>query len=154
MLERVLAMRHGSPSLAVVHRLLAGGPVRLTVEALCTWRDAHAERRHTDAALRVTKTASGAVIEGAYRIAGPGFESDEEWYVGAYHREEAARGLNPEEDLYRVGRFTADLAVGGRLEISAWAGDEEALATPPPPAHEVVEAARQRARSIAAGAGR
>jgi predicted glycogen debranching enzyme len=152
-LERVLAMRHGSPSLAVVHRLLAGGPVRLTVEALCTWRSAHAERRHDDAPLRVAKTASGVVIEGAYRIAGPGFESDEEWYVGAHHREEADRGLNPEEDLYRVGRFTADLGVGDRLEISAWAGDAEALATPPPPAREVVEAARRRARALTVGTG-
>ncbi len=149
-LERVLAMRHGSPSLAVVDRLVAGGPVRLTVEALCTWRSAHAERR-ADAALRVEKTADGAVVEGAYRIAGPGFESDGEWFVGAHHREEAARGLNPEEDLYRVGRFTAELPVGGRLEISAWAGDASALATPPPPAREVIEAARHRARSITAG---
>jgi len=46
-LERELAMRHGSASVAVVHRLLAGGRVSLALEALVTWRDAHGER-HAD----------------------------------------------------------------------------------------------------------
>src|SRR6266568_3734674 len=37
-IEREVAMRHGSPSVVVVHRLVSGGPVRLELEALTTWR--------------------------------------------------------------------------------------------------------------------
>ncbi len=142
-LERELAMHRGAagPALAVVHRLLAGPGVRLAAQALCTWRDAHSERYAHDG-LEVAPTGDGCVVEGAYRIAGPGFAADGTWWHGAYHREEAARGLNPTEDLCRVGSFTAELtAPGAILEISAWAGD---LAAVPPPAAEVVAAARAR----------
>src|SRR6476660_8351442 len=38
-LERELAMLHGRSCVAVVHRLLAGGPVDLSVQAVCAWRD-------------------------------------------------------------------------------------------------------------------
>jgi predicted glycogen debranching enzyme len=142
-LERTLAMRHGRPSLAVVYTLLAGSPVRLTVEPLCTWRDAHGERHVSP--LDVRPAADGFVVEGAYRVTGPAFEADGAWYRDVYHREEAARGLQPVEDLYRPGRFTATVDTGGTLEISAWAGD---LSEPPPAAREVVAAARDRARSL------
>ena len=148
-LERVLAMRHGTPSVAVVYRLLAGGPVHVGVEALCTWRDAHGER-HAASGLAVEKTADGVVVEDAYRVAGPGFEPDGQWYLGAYHREEAERGLNPTEDLFRVGRFEATLDDGEAIEISAWAGDAAELASAPPPARAVVAAARERAGRLTA----
>jgi len=152
-LEREVAMRHGHPSVGVVHRLLAGPPVRLLVEALCTWRDAHGERRASDAALRVEPTVDGVVVEDAYRLRGPGFTADGEWLVGAYAREEAARGLNPTEDLLRVGRFEAALRPGECLEISAWAGSANGLPAGPPPASEVVAAARARAHELTAAAG-
>ena len=43
--EREIAMVHGRPATAIVHRLLrAPQPVRLELEALCTWRDMHGER--------------------------------------------------------------------------------------------------------------
>lgn len=150
-LERTLAMMPGRPVLGVVHTLRAGGPVRLTVEPLCTWRDAHAER-HADAGLNVETTGDGVVVEGAYRVAGPGFQPDGVWYVGAFHREEQARGLNPTEDLFRPGRFAAELTVGERLEITAWAGDRAALATTPPQAAEIVTAAGTRNRALAVAA--
>ncbi len=147
-LERRIAMRHRSPSVAVVHTLLAGGPVELTVEPLCTWRDVHGERHASDG-LRVTATADGVVVEDAYRVAGTGFESDAEWYGGAFHREEARRGLAASEDLLRVGRFRQRLTVGESLEINAWAGD---LATPPPPARTVVaDAATRNAALLRSG---
>ncbi|MCM0676145.1 glycogen debranching enzyme N-terminal domain-containing protein, partial [Micromonospora phytophila] len=43
--ERELAMVHGRSCVAVVHRLVSGGPVQLDLAAVCTWRDAHGERR-------------------------------------------------------------------------------------------------------------
>jgi predicted glycogen debranching enzyme len=144
--ERTLAMRHGHPSVAVVHTVLAGGPVGLTLEPLCTWRDAHGERSAAGGDLRVEKTADGVVVEGAYRVAGPGFEADGAWYHGVHHREEAARGLNPVEDLFRPGRFSATVDTGGSLEVSAWSGP---LDTSPPPASEVVAATRRRAAALA-----
>ncbi|MGC9667336.1 amylo-alpha-1,6-glucosidase [Planosporangium sp. 12N6] len=145
--ERELAMVHGSPSLAVVHRLVAG-EATLTLEALCTWRDAHGER-HAGGDLPTVPAADGAVIAGAYRLAGPNWRPAGEWYTGAYAREEAARGLNAVEDLWYAGSFSAHLGAGEALEVSAWAGDLDAR--PPRPA-DVVDAARRRAREVAAAA--
>lgn len=147
-LERELAMVYGQPSLAVVHRLVAAPePVTLTLEALCTWRDAHGERRAGNGPVRMTATVDGAVIEDAYRLAGPGWQPAGEWYLGVYAREEAARGLTAVEDLWCAGRFAARLAPGEAIEVSAWAGD---LATRPAPATAVVAAAHRRARAVAA----
>jgi predicted glycogen debranching enzyme len=148
--ERELAMAYGQPSLAVVHRVVeAPEPVTLALEALCTWRDAHGERRAGDGPLGMVPTAGGAVIDGAYRIAGPGWEPAGIWYLGVYAREEAARGLNPVEDLWLAGRFTARLAPGDLMEVSAWAGD---LGTAPAPASTVVERSRRRARAVTCAA--
>ncbi|HEX6871917.1 MAG TPA: glycogen debranching enzyme N-terminal domain-containing protein, partial [Micromonosporaceae bacterium] len=150
-LERTVAMRHGEPGVAVVHTLVAGGPVRLVVEPLCTWRDGHGERAAGD--LPVEHTGDGFVVAGAYRVRGPAFAPDGEWYRQVWHREEAARGLNASEDLFRPGQFAAHLRAGQRLEISAWAGDREALAADAPPAADVVTAARRRHQELAAPGG-
>ena len=61
-----------------------------------------------------------------------------------HHREEAARGLAAERGP-AAGRpvRAPTLEPGEALEVSAWAGD---LAAPPPPAAQVVDAARPRDR--------
>jgi predicted glycogen debranching enzyme len=146
-LERTVAMRHGTPCVAVTHMLLAGGPAELILEALCTWRDAHGER-HAGDGLRVDATADGVVVEDAYRVAGPGFVKGGDWYAGAYHREEAQRGLAADEDLMMVGAFTAHLAPGEQLSVTAWAGD---LGVAPPPPARVVAEARARNRALPGG---
>ncbi|MGH3570340.1 MAG: glycogen debranching enzyme N-terminal domain-containing protein [Pseudonocardiaceae bacterium] len=149
-LERELAMQHGSASVAVVHRLLAGGPVRLALEALVTWRDAHGER-FANGPLPVEQVDGGAVVEGSFRLRGPSWSPAGDWYRGVHARLEAQRGLNADEDVWLAGRFAADLdIVGDTLAVSAWAGD---LATEPPPAVDVVAAARERARTLVATAG-
>ncbi len=148
-LERVLAMHHGRPSLGVVHRLVAGGPVTLDLTALCTWRNVHGERHAGDGDLQVARVAGGAVVAGAYRLRGPGWRGSAEWYHGVHAREESARGLPADEDVCRVGAFSAGLEPGDVLEVSCWAGD---LATEPPPAVAVVEAARARSRALVAAA--
>jgi predicted glycogen debranching enzyme len=149
-LEATLAMVHGRPAVGVVHRLVRSSrPVRLELEALCTWRDVHAERVAAgDPA--VERLADGFVFESAYQVRGPGYAPAGVWYRGARHREEAARGLNPLEDLFLAGRFSAQLRPGDALEVEAWAGD---LADAPAPAAAIVEAARARARAMAARAG-
>lgn len=143
--ERTLSMQRGRPLVAVVDRLIrADGPVRLELEPLCTWRDAHSER-HGPVPPDVEVAADGFVFEGRYRVAGPGFVPGGAWYVGLRHREEAARGLAATEDVWCPGRFGADLRAGESLSVVAWADDP---AQPPPPADAVVSASRARAAAI------
>ncbi|WP_328479029.1 amylo-alpha-1,6-glucosidase [Actinoplanes sp. NBC_00393] len=147
-IEREIAMTAGRPAVGVVHRLIAGGPVTIALEALGTWRDAHGERTAGGPPPVVTSTADGCEVEGAYRIAGPGFAASGEWYRGVRYRAEAERGLTPTEDLWYAGSFHADLPrPGSAVEVSAWAGGE-----PPPPAALAVDAARTRNRAVVAAA--
>jgi predicted glycogen debranching enzyme len=148
-LERTLAMRHGQSALGAVFRLLSGDPIGLSVEALCTWRDAHGDRHDTGVPLTSEPVADGVIIENAYRLAGPGWQPTGEWYEGVHLREEAARGLSADEDVWLAGSFQRSLSAGDALEISAWSGT---LDQTPPPASSVVAEARRRAAAVVAGA--
>ncbi|MEU8813259.1 amylo-alpha-1,6-glucosidase [Actinoplanes sp. NPDC048796] len=149
-IERELALRHGHPSVGVTHRVVsAPGPVGLAVAAMCTWRDAHGERHASGPGLRAEQVADGVVVEDAYRIAGPGWQPAGEWHLGAFAREEEARGLPAVEDLWHAGTYFDRVNPGATLEISAWAGD---LGRRPPPATAVITEARVRARKLIAGA--
>jgi predicted glycogen debranching enzyme len=146
-IERELAMATGESCLGVVHRLAAGGPVRLALDAVVTWRDVHGERQ-ADRQPDVASAAGGIVFEGAYRLSGPGWEWRNAWWEGVHYREEAARGLNAVEDLWHAGRFVAALRrPGDAVGVTAWAGD---LSRHPRRATEIVSAARERNRTIAA----
>jgi predicted glycogen debranching enzyme len=144
--ERELAMRRGYASVAIVHRLVSGPPrIRLTLYPSCTWRDAHGERR-ADGQRPTTPAADGFLVEGAYRVAGAGWQPGAgEWWHDVYAREEAARGLNAVEDLWHPGRFTVTLSPGETHELTAWSGNE---AEPPPPAADTIEAARRRGATM------
>jgi predicted glycogen debranching enzyme len=149
-IERELAMMHGRSCLAVVHRLVAGGPVHLDLAAVCTWRDAHGERRADGPPPAVEPVAGGAIIEGAFRLSGPDWHPEGQWWDGVHHREEAARGLEPEEDLWYAGRFSGALErPGDTVTVLAWA---DSLADQPPPAVEVIAGARERNRQVVAAA--
>lgn len=151
--ERELAVAYGRSCLAVRHRLVSGGPARLGLAAVVTWRDAHGERRADGPAPVVEPVAGGAVVEGAFRLAGPDWSPEGRWWYGVHHREEAARGLPPEEDLWYAGRFTGTLdKPGDTVSVLAWAGDPDVLAVEPPPAGELIEAARRRNRRVVAAA--
>ncbi|MFC6569192.1 amylo-alpha-1,6-glucosidase [Actinoplanes utahensis] len=149
-IEREIATVHGRPAVAVVHRLISGGPVRLRLEALCTWRDVHGERTAAGPSPAVAPAADGCVIEGAYRLSGPGFAPGGDWFRQVRHRTEDERGLTSTEDLWYAGSFhTALDRPGETAEVSAWAGDLDA---PPPPAGPAVAAARARNRAVVAAA--
>jgi predicted glycogen debranching enzyme len=149
-LERELAMVHGRPAVAVVHRLLTGGPIGLSLEAVCTWRDAHGERTAAGPPPQVAAAEGGVVVERAYRLRGPGFQPGGAWWRGVRLRAEKARSLPPTEDLWYAGSFHAELAgPGSTAEVSAWA---EELDDPPPAAIDVVDAARRRNREVVAAA--
>ncbi|MFV2010437.1 MULTISPECIES: amylo-alpha-1,6-glucosidase [unclassified Micromonospora] len=149
-IEREIAMTHGSPCVAVTHRLVSGGPVTLTLAAVTTWRDAHGERDGQAPPPRMDNVDGGTVIEGAFRVHGPDWVPAGNWWDGVYHREEAARGLRPEEDLWYAGSFTATLdGPGAVAEVTAWA---EQLEQVPAPAATIVAAARTRNRAVVAAA--
>jgi predicted glycogen debranching enzyme len=148
--EREVACLHGTAGVAVVHRLVAApAPVRLELTALCTWRDAHGERL-ADGAPDVEATADGFVFEGVYRVAGAGYAAGGTWFRAARYREEAARGLPAVEDLWAAGTFAVELGAGDEHAVTAWAPPGLPA---PPPARDVVDAARARARAVAAAAG-
>ena len=150
-IERTMAMLPGRPAIGVVHRLAAGPPITLRLQALGTWRDAHGERYAAGPAPTMQPTADGVVIDGAYRLAGPGFTADGTWYNGAHLREEAARGLNASEDLWSIGHFAAPLQAGQSIEVTAWVGGDlpdHGLDAPPPPAREIITTALARHRGV------
>jgi predicted glycogen debranching enzyme len=148
-LQREVAMTHGRAAVAVNHRLLrAPGSVRLELSALCTWRDQHSDR-FAGPEPAVEPAADGFTFEGAYRVAGPGFEPGGEWFRGIRYRAEAERGLGDGDDLWHAGTFRAELRPGQQAGVLAWAA---AAADPPPPASKVVDQARARSRRLASQA--
>jgi predicted glycogen debranching enzyme len=145
-LEVEVAMGHGECTVGVVHRLLAG-EARLEVTPLCTWRDQHGDR-FAAADPAVETTGSGLVFESAYRVQGAGYEPGGAWYRGVHHREEAARGLGADEDLWAAGVFRASLRAGDVLGVVA----TTELGAPPREAVTVVAGARARAELLVARA--
>ena len=129
--ERELAVVHGRPAVAIVHRVLAApGPVRLELAAVGTWRDGHGERFAGDAP-GVEHLSDGYVFEGAYRVAGPGFEPGGEWYRGCpLPRRGGAGAERPGGSLVRghvrgrarAGRHARGAGLGGRSGRRAAAG--------------------------------
>jgi len=147
LLEVEVAMMHGANAVAVVHRILTG-QARLEVTPLCTWRDQHGDR-FAGADPGVEPTASGIIFESSYRVDGPNYRPGGSWFRGVVHREEAARGLGPMEDVWAAGTFTADLSVGEVLGVTATT--DLGLASWDAPA--VIAAARTRADALAAQSG-
>ncbi|MEV6969796.1 amylo-alpha-1,6-glucosidase [Hamadaea sp. NPDC051192] len=144
-IEREIAMRHGEPSVAVVHRLVSGGPVELTLAVLGTWRDVHGERTAQGPPPQAETTADGVIVEGAYRVQGDAeWRAKGEWWFGVRHREEAERGLTPVEDLWHLGEYSGRLDRPGQ-SIGVTASAE---GTRVEPAEMTVERARDRGRRL------
>ena len=147
-LERSLAMAHGRPTVGVVHRLVrADRPVRLELTPLCTWRSVHGQR-YANGDPAVYLTVDGFVFEDAYRVAGAGYAPGGAWYRGVRAREEAARGLNDQEDVWAAGSFAVDLAVGACHEIVASAAPFDAR----PSATGIVDGALERGSRLVSAA--
>jgi predicted glycogen debranching enzyme len=144
-LERELAAAHGSPTVGVVHRLLATDrPVRLELTPLCTWRSVHGQR-YANGPPQIEETADGFVFERAYRLAAAGRQAGGEWYRDVRAREEAARGLSDREDLFAAGVFAVELEPGAGHELTATAVLRDDRL---PPASDIVRAARARAAEL------
>jgi predicted glycogen debranching enzyme len=149
-LEREIAAAHGTPTIGVVHRLIAcDRPVSLELTPLCTWRNVHGER-HANGTPDVASDENGFAFERAYRVGGAGWRAGGEWYRDVRAREEAARGLADREDLWAAGSFRVELSPGDTHEVTA---------TAPPMARRIAQAgkivatARGRARELIRASG-
>ncbi len=150
-IEREVAMAYGSNAVGIVHRVLAApGPVTLELEALATWRDVHGER-HASSDPDVMRRADGCTFEDHFHLRADGWHPGGEWYLGAYHREEAARGLAATEDLWLCGSARVTLDSGSAHETVAWSGAYGGGS--PHGAIELVNAARARYASLTDQAG-
>jgi len=131
LLEQRLWMVRGENTTHVQYRLVhAGAPLALEIVPLCTYRDYHAQLRGRQDYTLESRSAGCTVTAfpgaRAYRLdldRGQ-FRQDADCYWQLWHRVEAERGLDAEEDLYRPGMFTAELQPGEYLTLTVSAEPE------------------------------
>ncbi|HVB82103.1 MAG TPA: amylo-alpha-1,6-glucosidase [Candidatus Binataceae bacterium] len=130
LLECRVYMAPGANTTYVSYRL-ARASAELTVELtpLTAWRDYHSHQ-HAGVPPTVRTLADGCEIDGrggSLRLSASGarFEHDGAWHWRFHHAEEAARGLDSLEDLYRPGRFIATLVAGATVTLTATTETDE-----------------------------
>jgi len=118
-LEKRIWMLQGRNTTCVAYTLRQGSrPLTLTVLPLCTARNHHEHARGVgwDANLAVVPHGLSMQFAGAppYYILSREFSVilEGEWYWRFHHRVETYRGLDDQEDLHAVGRFTVTLSPG------------------------------------------
>lgn len=152
-LHRTVVMRQDANTTLVRYTLVeASGPVLLTLEPLCAFRDHHDTRRATAAwplaasddgqwlTVRPVGEAAGGAERPALRLghAGGSFVAAPAWAMGYVHDIETERGLDDVDDYPVPGRIEYRLAPGQSIDvILTLAGDP---ATPPPPAPDMIVA--------------
>jgi predicted glycogen debranching enzyme len=130
-LEERIWMAHGHNTTYVSFALRhASQPLELSLLPLCTYRDFHAHTQGgfspdfstVDRGCRIVARAGARalrlVIDRGKFVAGA------EWYWHFFHRIEAERGLDAQEDLWRPGTFQARLAPNEAVTWTASAEDE------------------------------
>jgi predicted glycogen debranching enzyme len=126
LVKQVTAL-HGENT-TVVHYTLteAPGPVELLLRPFVAVRDYHALQHANDFVHREAAFADDTLIIRAYdgtppiylRAPGARFEPAPHWYYRFQYREEEARGLDFEEDLFTHGVLRATLPPGGELLVT------------------------------------
>jgi len=118
-LEKRIWMLQGHNTTCVAYTLRQGSrPLTLTALPLCTARNHHKLTRGTGWEARLAVVAHGLSVHFAgappYYILSREFSATLEgaWYWRFHHRAEAYRGLDDQEDLYAMGRFTVTLSPG------------------------------------------
>jgi len=119
-LERRVWMPYGANTTYVKYQMLRGSEiVDLELTPLVTYRGFHTLGRGAGWQLHVDQVEDGIEIhafDGAapYRILVPGanFTPLDVWYWNFHHREETARGLDDQSDLYAPGTFAVRLRAG------------------------------------------
>ena len=136
-LEQHIWMDYGQNTVYVRYQLLSGtAPLDLELVPLCTYRDYHSHTRgswplRVDAYPReCTVTAFDGARPYKLFVDRGAFNAATDWYWRFQHREEAQRGLDAQECLFRPGVFRAQLVAG---EAVTFIGTAE-LAEPRTPA--------------------
>lgn len=118
-LEKRIWMAHGHNITYVAYTLRQGSrPVTLTVLPLCTARNHHQHARGGGWEARLAVLPHGLSVQFVgtppYFILSKEFSAaiEGEWYWRFHHRVETYRGLDDQEDLYAMGRFTVTLSPG------------------------------------------
>ncbi len=121
----------------------ASAPVRVELKPLVTYRELHVHGRGVRpfSVQPEEEACTVSAFEGARPIqlviSAGRYTPVNEWYWNFYHREESARGLDPLEDLFVPGIFTAELVVGQAVFFAASA---ESAASVPSAASETPQA--------------
>lgn len=118
-LEKRVWMVHGRNTTCVTYTLRQGTrPLKLSVLPLCTSRSHHKHARGTGWEARLAILPHGLSVQFTdsppYFILSREFSAaiEGEWYWRFHHRVETDRGLDDQEDLYAMGRFSAVLSPG------------------------------------------
>ncbi|MEO8313627.1 MAG: amylo-alpha-1,6-glucosidase [Pseudomonadota bacterium] len=134
LLEQRLWMEREQNTSYVQWRLLRGtAPLELELHPLCAWRDYHWHHRgRRDPNLSFDDTGvSIEAFNGAapYRLTVEGghCEPSGDWYWNFHHREECARGLDADEDLFRPALFRIQLEPGASCALIATAESHRPL---------------------------
>jgi predicted glycogen debranching enzyme len=127
-LEQRLWMARGRSTTYLTFKLReACSALDLELRPLCTYRDYHAHTRG-GWTLEVVPEGRGCRVT-AFTGARPyrllidrgDFHSEPDWYWNFFHRAEAERGLDAQEDLFRPGTFRARLQPGEQVTLIATA---------------------------------
>ncbi|HEY8741755.1 MAG TPA: amylo-alpha-1,6-glucosidase, partial [Chloroflexota bacterium] len=136
-LERRLWMPYGCNETSIAYRLLAApGPVELELTPLVAWRHHHALQRQLPMPFAVEAYADGcrlalsATAWLALTCDGGHFEPDSDWHYRFFLGEEAARGFDALEDLYRPGHLRITLHPGKEVVLQARFGQGTDSAVP------------------------
>jgi predicted glycogen debranching enzyme len=152
LLEQQIFMAPGSnASYLHIELKRASAPVRLRLKPLVTYRSLHAHGRGAHP-FSVEPDESSCTVHAfagarAFRLSVDTgrYTPINEWYWNFHHREEAARGLDADEDLYVPGIFETEFARGETRCLVA-SLDE----APPPPAATTLPALKAHARQLKA----
>ncbi|MBV8307080.1 MAG: glycogen debranching enzyme N-terminal domain-containing protein, partial [Gammaproteobacteria bacterium] len=126
LLEQRVWMARGRNTTYLTFKLReAGSALALELRPLCTYRDYHAHTRGSWG-LEVVPEELGCRVT-AFTGAQPyrvlidrgEFHSEPDWYWNFFHRAEAERGLDAQEDLFRPGTFRVRLEPGEQVTLIA-----------------------------------
>jgi predicted glycogen debranching enzyme len=118
---------HGEPAVVVAFRLARPVPgARLEVRPLFSGRDFHSTQHENGAFAFAPEPCENALrfapypgVPAVLSLANGSFRRAPDWYRRFFYAEEAARGLDAEEDLAMPGVLTFELAAGEALWVLA-----------------------------------
>lgn len=134
-LTEAICLPHRQQAVILRYRFHSPRPARLELVPLVSGRNHHGGE--LPPLKIVSAEASGLLVELAGRVwrlelkGGGGYRNDAQRYAHWYYREEAARGLNPWDDLWAPGRFWVDWPAGAHVAELVMAPVGSAVADDP-----------------------